>query len=141
MSAGALAPRLILLHKQKTSAMVRFLCLPGGLLAFEPLPPEASLRDEDWSSAVDIHPAAHARAAAVRLGLPESAVEAEGEFRAWVATTAGDVPVLMGFFALDDPPFEAAGHAGGRFINMMEARRLSTLDQQLIRRAYEHVLG
>jgi len=137
----SLTPRLILLHKQKTSAMVRFLCLPEGLLAFEPMPPEASLRDEDWSSPVDIHPASHARAAAVRLGLPESAVEAEGEFRAWVDTPDGDVPVLMGYFALEDPPFEAVERAGGRFINMMEARQLKTLDQLLLRRAYEHVLG
>jgi len=137
----SLTPRLILLHKQKTSAMVRFLCLSDGLLAFEPMPPEASLRDEDWLSSVDVHPAAHARAAAVRLGLPESAIEPEGEFHAWVATDAGDVPVLMGVFTQEDPPFEAVERAGGRFIHMMEARQLKTLDQLLLRRAYEHVLG
>ncbi|QID19465.1 hypothetical protein G3580_18675 [Nitrogeniibacter mangrovi] len=133
--------RLILLHKQKTSAMVRFLCLPGGLLAFPPMPAGARLREADWAPAVAVHPAPHLAAAAERLGLPAEAIEAEGGFRAWLDTSEGDVPVLMGVFTAIDPPVEAVARAGGRFIPMMEARALSHLDQQLIRRAYEHVLG
>lgn len=31
-------PRLILLHKHKTSGRVRFLCLPYGVVAFKALP-------------------------------------------------------------------------------------------------------
>jgi len=137
----SLTPRFILLHKQKTSAMVRFMCTDDGLLAFEPLPPGAELHEEDWSAQVEVHPAAHIQAATTRLGLSDGAIEAEGEFRAWVHTPEGEVPVLMGFFTETDPPTAAVAPLGGRFINMMDARRLSTLEQQLIRRAYEHVLG
>jgi hypothetical protein len=135
------AVRLILLHKQKTSAMVRFLCLSDGLLAFTPTPAGTRLRDEGWSPAVDVHPAQHMAAATERLGLPAGAIEAESGFRVWLDTPEGDLPVLMGVFTTIDPPVEAAERVGGRFIHMMEARRLNPLDQQLIRRAYEHVLG
>ena len=36
-------PRLILLHKHKTSGRVRFLCLPYGVVAFKALPALAAL--------------------------------------------------------------------------------------------------
>ncbi len=134
-------PRLILLHKQKTSGRVRFLCFAAGILAFDPLPALAALRDEDYSPTVHFHPTAVVREAEVRLGLPEGAIEPEAEFAAWVDTAAGDVPVLLAAFAAVDPPFEAAGRSHGRFIAITESRHLSDIERQLLRRAYEHVLG
>lgn len=132
---------MILLHKQKTSAMVRFLVLPDGLLAFAPLPESACLREEDYAPDVEVHPAAPVAEAEQRLGLARGGLEAEGDFHAWVHTPDGDVPVLMGVFTEVDPPVEAVARLDGRFITMMEARRLSSLEQLLLRRAYEHVLG
>ena len=134
-------PRLILLHKQATSGRVRFLCLPYGVVAFEPLPSLAAMRDEDYSPTVQIHPTAFIREAEVRLGLPEDAIQAEADFQAWVDTPAGDVPVLLGAFASVDPPFAAAERARGRFIAITESRALTDVERQLLRRAYEHVLG
>lgn len=134
-------PRLILLHKQSTSGRVRFLCLPYGVVAFEPLPSLAAMRDEDYSPTVQIHPTAVIREAEVRLGLPEDAIQAEADFQAWVDTPAGDVPVLLGVFAATDPPFAAAERAGARFIAITESRALADVERQLLRRAYEHVLG
>lgn len=134
-------PRLILLHKHKTSGRVRFLCLPYGVVAFKVLPPLAALRDEDWSPKIQIHPAAIVREAEVRLGLPEDAIDPEGDFQAWVDTPGGDVPVLLGAFAGIDPPFGAADRIGARFIAITESRALTDVERQLLRRAYEHVLG
>lgn len=56
-------------------------------------------------------------------------------------TPAGDVPVLLGAFASVDPPFAAAERARGRFIAITESRALTDVERQLLRRAYEHVLG
>ena len=134
-------PRLILLHKHKTSGRVRFLCLPYGVVAFKALPALAALRDEDWSPKVQIHPAAIVREAEVRLGLPEDAIDPEGDFQAWVDTPGGDVPVLLGAFVGIDPPFGAADRIGARFIAITESRALTDVERQLLRRAYEHVLG
>lgn len=136
-----LTPRLILLHKQKTSARVRFLRLPEGIVAFTPLPAQAALRDEDFDAKIEPHPAALVRAAEIHLDLPPDSISAEGEFRAWVDTPAGDVPVLMAYFNSIDPPFAAAERIGGKFIAMTEARSLPEIERLLLRRVYEYVIG
>jgi hypothetical protein len=134
-------PRLILLHKQKTSGRVRFLCFSSGVVALKPLPTLSALRDEDYSPKVQIHPTAIMREAEIHLGLPEGAIEPEAEFSAWVDTPEGDVPVLLGCFSALDPPFAAAERTRSRFIAITEARQLSEVERNLLRRAYEHVLG
>lgn len=134
-------PRLILLHKQKTSGRVRFLCLSSGVVAFAPLPVLSALRDENYSPKVQFHPTAIIREAEIHLGLPEGAIEAEAEFSAWVDTPGGDVPVLLGVFTTMDPPFAAAERTSSRFIAITDARSLSEVERNLLRRAYEHVLG
>lgn len=136
-----LTPRLILIHKQKTSARVRFLRLPEGMLAFSPLPALAALRDEGYAATVSPHPAALLRDAEERLGLPADSIAAEAEFQAWADTPAGDVPVLLAYFTTIDPPFAAAESVGGKFIAMTEARSVSEIERHLLRRVYEHVIG
>lgn len=134
-------PRLILLHKQSPSGRLRFLCLNTGVVAFAPLPVLSALRDEDYSPKVQFHPTAVLREAEVHLGLPEGAIEPVPEFQAWVDTADGDVPVLLGAFTGIDPPFAAAERTKSRFIAITEARSLSEVERNLLRRAYEHVLG
>lgn len=136
-----LPPRLILVHKQRTSGRVRFLCLASGVVAFAPLPALAALRDEDYSPTVHCHPTALIREAEVHLGLPEGAIEAEAEFAAWVDTPDGDIPVLLGAFTAIDPPFAAAERSAGRFIALTESRSLGEVERNLLRRAYEYLLG
>jgi len=128
-------PRLILLHKQKTSGRVRFLCFSAGILAFSPLPALAALRDEDYSPTVQFHPTALVREAEIHLGLPEGAIEPEPEFAAWVDTPEGDIPVLLGSFADLDPPFASAERTNSRFIAITESRHLSDVERDLLRRA------
>jgi len=134
-------PRLLLLHKQATSGRVRFLCLSSGVVAFKPLPALAALRDEDYSPTIQFHPSAVVREAEIHLGLAEGGVEPVADFQAWVDTPEGDVPVLLAAFAGIDPPFAAAQRIHGRFIAITESRQLSEVERNLLRRAYEHVLG
>ena len=63
------------------------------------------------------------------------------DFQAWVDTPDGDAPILLAAFAGIDPPFEAADRVRGRFIAITESRQLSEVERDLLRRAYEHVLG
>ena len=134
-------PRLILIHKQATSGRVRFFCLSSGIVAFDPLPPLAALHDEDYSPKIQFHPTALVREAEIHLGLPEGAIEPVAEFQAWADTPEGDVPVLLAAFTGIDPPFAAAERTRSRFIAITESRQLSEIERNLLRRAYEHVLG
>ena len=71
----------------------------------------------------------------------EGAIEAVAEFQCWVDTPEGDVPVLLAAFTAIDPPFDAAERTHSRFISITESRNLSDVERDLLRRAYEHVLG
>uniref|UniRef100_Q47FX0 Uncharacterized protein n=1 Tax=Dechloromonas aromatica (strain RCB) TaxID=159087 RepID=Q47FX0_DECAR len=134
-------PRLILIHKHATSGRVRFLCLSSGVVAFKPLPALSALRDEDYSPTLQFHPTAAVREAEIHLGLAEGGIEPVPDFQAWVDTPEGDVPVLLAAFAGIDPPFSAAERTNSRFIAITESRQLSEIERNLLRRAYEHVLG
>lgn len=134
-------PRLILIHKQSPSGRVRFLCLSTGVVAFKPLPPLSALRDEDYSPKVNFHPVTAVREAEIHLGLAEGSIEPVAEFQAWVDTPEGDLPVLLAAFTGIDPPFEAAERTRSRFIAITEARALTEIERNLLRRAYECVLG
>ena len=134
-------PRLILIHKQSTSGRLRFLCLSSGVVAFTPLPALSALHEEAYSPKIQFHPTASVREAEAQLGLPEGAIEPVADFQAWVDTPAGDVPVLLAAFVGIDPPFEAAERTRSRFIAITESRQLSEVERNLLRRAYEHVLG
>lgn len=137
-----LPPRLILYHKQSTSGRTRFLRLPAGLLAFEPLPTLASLKDEDEAtSTVRPHPAPHLKAAEDKLSLPADSLEADAEFYAEIDTPDGLVGVLLARFTAIDPPFAAAEALSGKFITLTEARGLHPIELDLARRAYELILG
>lgn len=142
MSDEILAPRLLLYHKQATSGRTRFLRFPHGMLGFAALPPLASLReDEAAAPALRHHPAPWLQEAARRLDLPDTALRAEPAFHASVDTPAGDIGILLVEFLGIDPPFAAAEKLGGRFIAITEARGCGDVELQLLRRAYEVVLG
>lgn len=135
-------PRLILYHKQATSGRTRYLRLPTGLLAFEPMPLLSSLKEEDEAkSSIRPHPAACVRAAETHMGLPAGSLEAEAEFYAEIETPDGVVPVLLARFTSTDPPFAEAAAIEGKFISLTEARGLHPIELDLARRAYELVLG
>jgi hypothetical protein len=135
-----LPPRLILFHKQKSSARARFMCFADTVLAFGPLPASAALRPEA-SDRVRLHPAAHLRVAEERLGLPGGSLESIPEFQFEAETSDGTVPVLLAGFTSIDPPFAAAERVGARFAPITEARGLPTVELELLRRAYEVLIG
>jgi hypothetical protein len=139
MEAGG-APRLILFHKQKTSARTRFLRFADTVLAFEPLPVSARLLPDE-AITVHLHPAAHLRTAEERLALPAGSLEPVPDFQFDVETPVGTVPVLLAGFTSIDPPFAAAESVGARFAPITEARGLPEVELELLRRAYEVLIG
>jgi hypothetical protein len=137
--ATGCAPRLILCHKQKSSARTRFLRFAESVVAFAPLPASATVAAE--TGTVRPHPAAPLRAAEERLALPAGSLEVVNDFLFDVDTPDGSVPVLLAAFTSIDPPFTAAEAVGGRFVAITEARGLPNVELELLRRAYEVLIG
>mgnify|MGYP006870483076 CR=1 FL=1 len=134
--------RLLLVHKQKTSARLRFLRFAHGVTAFDPLPALSVVEEEgEGEPAVAYHPNAWLRAAEQRLKLDSGSLKAEAEFHATVQTPDGPITVQLATLEYVDPPFEAAEAAGGRFIAITEARNCTPVELELLRRAYTVVLG
>jgi len=135
----AAATGLICYHKQKTSARTRFLRIGASVLVAGPLPASAAVSAGSGSVQADC--AMPLRAAERRLGLADGALRAETEYCAEVQTPAGTVAILLAEFTSIDPPFAAAEAAGGRFIAITEARDLPPVELELMRRAYEVIIG
>lgn len=134
--------RLILAHKQKTSARLRFLKFPHGMCAFTALPPLSVVEEEgEGEPEVALHPAGWLRPAEQRLGLDSGALMAEAEFHATVQTPAGPVTVQLVCFDTVDPPFEIAEALGASFVAITEARGCTPVEMELLRRAYTTLIG
>ena len=133
--------RLILAHKQSTSARLRFLRFDHGVCAFTPFPPGARVCGDMPTPAVVTLPSVYLADAEKRLGLPVGGLKIVPEFRQCVEAGDACAPVHLATFTATDPPFEAVAAAGGRFIAITEARDCPQVDLVLLRTAYEIFLG
>ena len=133
--------RLILAHKQKTSARVRFLRFAHGLSAFAALPALSAVFEDPPENRVEMHPGLYLRSAEAELGLANGGLVLEPEFSASVDTPDGLIRVRLATFASIDPPFELAERLGGKFIAITEARGCSPAEMELLRQAYTVLMG
>ena len=134
------AARLILYHKQATSARTRFLRLEGcGVCGFEPLSPLAR-RATQASGGVVPHPASLLRDAEAALALETGTLEIESGFQQMLDIPDGACTVYLARITTIDPPFELAEQAGGRFIAITEARDLAPVQLELLREAYTIIM-
>ena len=137
--------RIIFFHKHGTSARTRFLRFANDTVCgFAPLPQLAAIIDETGTAlqpAIEIHPAVLLKESTQRLQLPTSALELEGEYTMWVEAPGEAIRVLLARFTDIDPPFKAAEAMGARFIDLTQARDLSSVELLLLRKAYEVILG
>jgi hypothetical protein len=135
--------RLVLYHKQATSARTRYLRLgDGSICAFQPLPGEVELCFEDSQDEREVlpHPGAVIAAAEHWLGLDTGALEFHGEFRVRARLNGHSLSIFLLRFTDIDPPFHAADAVGAAFIAITEARGLPTSEMEVLRRSYEYIM-
>lgn len=136
--------RCVVFHKQKTSARTRFLIQGRDVVFPAGLEDGQSLTDAEdpdvVTAAVLPHPAAGVKALAAQLDLPPSAFRVEAAHLGRVVEEEL-APVWLVEVTTIDPPLENALRMGGRFISIMEARQSPAVQRELLRRAYERVLG
>lgn len=130
---------LILCHKQKASARTRFLRLRESVLALGSLSVPARLAAVPGTVRPD--PVTVLRVAEAWLSLPPGSIEAVDDFQADVNTPDGIVPVILGSFGSIDPPFAAAEAVGARFVSIIDAAALPQIELDLLRLAYEVLIG
>lgn len=138
--------RVILYHKQHTSARTLFLRNANGAVCVpEPLPPLASVLAEDESasgtSTLAVHPASLALVLCRHLGLPPDAIEIDPEFSARIDTPGRMLTAYIGRFKAMDPPRAEFADRGGRFCALTELRGCAPAEMELLRRAYQAILG
>jgi hypothetical protein len=134
--------RVILYHKQATSARTRFLKYAyNSVCAFEPIPMPAQQLEFDHASNTVNHPAAILQQVEQRLSLPAGCLKAEGEYRHSVEVPGKTIQIFLACITTIDPPFEEAEKAEAEFIDLTQARGLPGVELELLRHAYELVLG
>ncbi|MEW7981029.1 MAG: hypothetical protein AB2813_14895 [Candidatus Sedimenticola endophacoides] len=133
--------KVILYHKQSTSARTRFVRFEENTI-FVDGPLEAlSQVDDSVAEITLLHPTTVLRETGERLGLPEECLAIEPEYQYAVEVSGGKIPVLLLAINLIDPPFKEIEAHGGAFIDLTQARGLPTVELELLRHAYELVLG
>lgn len=139
---GASPARAILYHKQSTSALTRFLRLPyGGVCALGALPGSVRLGEGEPGTRLLAHPTLVLSQLRDWLGVSEDSLEHDIEFRAWLDTEEGPLPVHLVRFTDVDPPFAEAEQRGAKFITLTEARAMAPVELQLLQEAYRVILG
>ena len=134
--------RVILYHNQSTSARLRFLRFSyHSVCAFEQLPKLAMLMDEGTEGSLALHPVAVIDEAEKQLGLEAGTLEVDAEYQACVDVAGEPIHVFLARFNTIDPPFSIAEDLQATFIDLTQARDLSAVELQLLRRAYEMIMG
>lgn len=131
--------RYIVIHLHRTSARLRFLNFRDYLCGPTPLPKLVELTTPPaGNSAPSEHPSASLQTLRSYLGLKESQLELVPEFRCWIEAPGEVIPVYMAA-ATGPDPFPAP--AGSQWIGLPESWLFTPLERELLREAYEFLLG
>lgn len=127
----------VIYHKQRTSARTRFLCLGRDVVLPGPIAADARLGELRPQRRVLAHPAAGLAAVSAASGIAVADLRVEPE--ALAALAANSTRIWLVELMLTDPPEGAMG--GARFVSIIEARGVAPVQRELLRLAYERILG
>lgn len=132
--------RVILYHKHPTSARTRFLRFSNNsVCAFDKIPKLAQLIDKPDASL--IYPSAVLKQVEEKLGFDNETLKAEGEYLQTVEVPGETIQIILANITTMDPPVELVEKTGASFIDLTQARDLPQVELELLRHAYELVLG
>lgn len=133
--------RAILFHKQATSARTRFLMFEhGSVCAFDGLPQGGVIHAGRLPDPA-VHPAVVMHALAERYGFERSWLQPEEGYRYVVEDGDDEIQVALIAIGTTDPPFEHVATIGAKFVDLTQTRHLPVAELELLRGAYELVLG
>jgi len=140
-------PHFLAYHKQATSARTLFLRMNNGSVMLpEPFPflssplEQGEVVHDETSTHLD-HPATLGQRFSTVLGLPAESVEVETDFRELVEVPGGTVMVYLARLKAMDPPRAHFAETGAGFCAITELRGGHPVEMNLLRKAYEFILG
>lgn len=131
--------RFMVIHLHPASARLRYLKFGYGELCMpRPLPKLADMPDGHPQPArVAVHPRHGFDRACTRMQLPPERLQIEPDFRLWVDTPAGILPVYLLRVSGPDP-FSAPD--GARWIELPDCFAMRPLERLLMQAVYTHLL-
>ncbi|MCU7939566.1 MAG: hypothetical protein KZQ64_02000 [gamma proteobacterium symbiont of Bathyaustriella thionipta] len=132
--------RVIFYHKQATSARTLFLKFKeDSICAPEPLPKLSQM--VAYHSDSLMHPSSVLSKMEGLLGFKEGTLKAEGEYLQTVEAPGEAIQIILANINTLDPPFDVAKLIDAQFIDLTQARGLPQVELELLRFAYQLVLG
>ena len=133
--------RLIMYHKQATSARILFFALNGSVCHCDGLPPESKIVDSsiDEDRVID-YPETLIPSIKKRLEISSNILEIEKNFMAIAKSEDLALDIYLACFTTIDPPREQLKHLEGKFITIIEARTFPAIELELLRLAYSFLM-
>ncbi|VEP11971.1 conserved hypothetical protein [Hyella patelloides LEGE 07179] len=133
--------RLIMYHKQSASARIMFFALNGSVCHFDGLPPKSKIVDSSISEERVVDKSENLITISQgKLGLSSNILEIEKQFLAIAKNEALTFNVYLASFTTVDPPYEQLADLGGKFITLIEARSLPSVEIELLGLAYSFLM-
>jgi hypothetical protein len=133
--------RLIIYHKQSTSARILFFALDGSVCHFGGLPPESQIVESsiEEDRIVD-YPETLIAESQKQLELSDNILAIEPNFKAVAKNSDLITNVYLANFTTVDVPREQLAHLEGKFIAITEARRLPAVELELLGLVYTFLM-
>ena len=133
--------RFLIYHKQGTSGKTLFLQYANGsILGPEPVP-ALSQKTHNQRGMFEPEDATVAGDAARKLSMPADSFEINPDFVSVVETPETCLNIVLVSLTTLDPPHDLVAKAEAKFIGIMQARGLPDVELELLRTAYESILG
>jgi len=132
--------RIILFHKQSSSARIRFLYFSNrnSVLGFESLPNLASLIEKSTDS---LNENAQRKQLNEFFGDVDERVIIDDDFHYNIDVPGEIIGVALARFTDIDPPFELAQKVNAKFCEITAARSVSPVELELLQKAYTQIMG
>lgn len=131
--------RALVCHKHPWSARLRFL-IPQqeGVLLPTPLPKLSQIAENETDGAVLCHPSTALRALQPVIREQGSELEMISEFQLQMETPREQIPVFLLMVSSNDP---CPAPEGLQWVEFLQCTRMPWLDREMLRRAYEILIG
>lgn len=136
--------RVIFYHKTATSAKTCFLKQQSGeICCFKKIPSLSQIIDPSepgYEDEVTPHPVLLLKHASEKWGFTQDEMEIDREFHEKIDVAGDCLSVYLARFTTIDPPYESVKNIGASFISITQARNLSPVELELLRRAYNVIM-
>ncbi len=133
--------RLILFHKHPSSARTLFLRLNETICQFDGISSTSRVVEKHLGEdQVKEELSELLTDAEQRLGMSKGSLEINRDFKVIIDDSDSPIQVYLARFTTLDAPEEQLAEQGGKFIAITEARRLPSIELELLRLAYSAIM-